>query len=300
MKRKHCLTLLFFLVFLLSHISFGTFSCEESEYDAYSFVHISDTQEYMYGNEDIYAELADWTVRNRSAYNIVFLCHSGDIVDAANVPSQWESSLDARSILEDAGIPRMFVAGNHDLKANPDAFSQYYSADSYRNNFVEEMNFYYRAEAQTQIFKVPTGREWMFVGLQFNPSDDALNWAASQIEEHSECQVVIVTHDFLSSDGYPDVVGKRISDVLIAPYKNVSLVLCGHNHGSATNCTSYDDDGDGIPDRDVYALLADYQDEAGSGKIRLITVSEYTNEIFVETYVCNNGFSCSDRITIPW
>lgn len=38
-------------------------------------------------------------------------------------------------------------------------------------------------------------------------------------------------------------------------------VLCGHYHDSETLIDEMDDDGDGIADRKVYQMLADYQDD---------------------------------------
>ncbi|HDR7209093.1 hypothetical protein [Bacillus cytotoxicus] len=63
-------------------------------------------------------------------------------------------------------------------------------------------------------------------------------------------------------------------------------VLCGHYHDSETLIDEMDDDGDGIADRKVYQMLADYQDgpEGGQGYMRLLQFDTTANKMYVKTY----------------
>ncbi len=70
------------------------------------------------------------------------------------------------------------------------------------------------------------------------------------------------------------------------PNENVIAVLCGHYHDSATLVDAIDDDGDGIPDRQVYQMLGDYQGgpEGGQGYMKLLHFDQNNNKIMVNTY----------------
>ena len=63
-------------------------------------------------------------------------------------------------------------------------------------------------------------------------------------------------------------------------------VLSGHFHDAETLVDEIDDDGDGVTDRKVYQMLADYQGgpEGGQGYLRLLKVNQNSNKISVETY----------------
>jgi hypothetical protein len=49
------------------------------------------------------------------------------------------------------------------------------------------------------------------------------------------------------------------------------MILCGHLKGSALRTERFDDDGDGIPDREVNILLYNFQDEyKDAGQVRIL------------------------------
>ena len=73
---------------------------------------------------------------------------------------------------------------------------------------------------------------------------------------------------------------------VVVPNPNVRLVLCGHSHAVFHNAVMIDDDGDGVPDRKVYQLLANYQEEekGGLGYLCILTFDPLTDQLAVSTY----------------
>ena len=79
--------------------------------------------------------------------------------------------------------------------------------------------------------------------------------------------------------------GKRCSNAWVKPNPNVRLVLCGHICGTAFRSDDLDDNGDGVPDRRVNAMLYDYQDHViDSGQVRVLTFDPASRGLTVLTY----------------
>lgn len=308
MQKRRIITSLVALTFSLC--SFTTASAytqlpdlSKEDSSTYSFIHISDTQLYSYNYPSMFCDMTDWIASARDELNIRFVAHSGDIIDSAYQDYQWRNAKTATKTIEAAEIPRLYVPGNHDLGQanNYTYFLKNYGPYTYKNNYTE---FYCNktGEATAQIVDVGNGHCWVFIGLGYVIKPSTLDWAANFIAAHPDYPTVIVTHSYLEADGSINANGERIARSLIAPYKNVRLVLCGHNYSSATHITEYDDDGDGISDRKVYAMLADYQTECYGrecGKFRVLTVSEEQHQIKVQTYITSTGeYSSTDQFTI--
>lgn len=88
----------------------------------FSIIIIPDTQYYSENFPFIFNVQTQWIVDNRDAWNIVYVAHTGDIVNNPSSIPQWRNANRAMSILEDAvserfpnGIPYGVVPGNHDL-----------------------------------------------------------------------------------------------------------------------------------------------------------------------------------------
>ena len=265
--------------------------------DIYSFVHISDTQYSTALAPYVFQEQCQYIVREKENLNIRFVAHTGDIIDCAPLENQWLNAKSAVNMLENAEIPRQIIAGNHDIGTEQDygAFLSWFGADTYINNYAS-MFSYNNGEALVQLADAGNGHIWMFVGIGWNPSLSALRWAASVMAEHAQYPTVVMTHDYLNADGTVSSIGKRIASYLVDPFPNTRIVLCGHNHAYATNISSYDDNRDGIVERRVYAMLADYQADGDqeTGKFRILTVSEPEGLIYVRTYSTQTGSFVGD------
>ena len=118
-----------------------------------------------------------------------------------------------------------------------------------------------------QIFEAG-GYRFLHIGLQFDPPNDTLTWAASVIEAHKGLPTIISTHDYLSKEGkrVPNAMvdGNAVDPIhntpemvwekLISQHDQIFLVLCGHQHGQAWRV---DENASG---NKVWQVLADYQD----------------------------------------
>jgi hypothetical protein len=81
-------------------------------------------------------------------------------------------------------------------------------------------------------------------------------------------------------------VGEKLYQELVLDNENVFAVLCGHYHAADMLVDEIDDDGDGVTDRKVYQMLADYQagPEGGQGYMRILLFDAETDQIKVKTY----------------
>jgi hypothetical protein len=118
-----------------------------------------------------------------------------------------------------------------------------------------------------QVFEAG-GYRFLHIGLQFDPPDESLEWAASVIAQHKGLPTIVSTHDYMTKDGErlpnPIVDGHAVDSIhnnpemvwekLISQQDQIFLVLCGHEHGQAWRV---DENAAG---HKVWQVLADYQD----------------------------------------
>lgn len=137
-----------------------------------------------------------------------------------------------------------------------------------------------------QIFSAG-GYQFLHIGLQFDPPNDTLAWAADVIKQHPGLPTIVSTHDYLNTDGRRQanaiIDGHKVDpihnsaemvwDKFIAKHDQIFLVLCGHQHGQATRM---DDNDFGNP---VWQLLSDYQGRHQVSKDAGVEMKDYPIEI---------------------
>lgn len=118
-----------------------------------------------------------------------------------------------------------------------------------------------------QIFTAG-GYRFLHIGLEFDPRNEALAWAAEVIKKHPGLPTIITTHDYMGGtgkrmssptidnhaadpehDNNPEMVWEK----LISQHDQIFMVLCGHQKGQAFRI---DDNRFG---HKVYQVLSDYQ-----------------------------------------
>jgi 3',5'-cyclic AMP phosphodiesterase CpdA len=118
------------------------------------------------------------------------------------------------------------------------------------------------------------GYRFLHIGLQFDPPNKSLEWAASVIKKYPGLPTIISTHDYMDNAGQrlpnpiidahaadpEDNTPQMVWEKLISQHDQIFLVLCGHEHGQAFRT---DDNKFG---HDVYQVLADYQDRGQTAK----------------------------------
>ncbi|MDC0624281.1 metallophosphoesterase [Alphaproteobacteria bacterium] len=89
----------------------------------FSIIVLPDTQIYSESFPSIFNVQTQWIVDNYDTWNIVYVAHTGDIVDNHYSTEEWRNANRAMRILEEAvserfpnGIPYGIVPGNHDLQ----------------------------------------------------------------------------------------------------------------------------------------------------------------------------------------
>lgn len=112
------------------------------------------------------------------------------------------------------------------------------------------------------------GYKFLHIGLQFDPPDTSLEWAARVIEKYKGLPTIVSTHDFLNTKGEraPNTIidGHKVDpqdnspqmiwDKLLSQHDQIFMVLSGHHHGQSRR---NDPNAFG---HEVHQILADYQD----------------------------------------
>lgn len=250
----------------------------------YTFVWMTDTQVYSESYPEIYAAMTRWIVDHAESQNIRFVFHTGDLVNQ-NVPVQWKKA-DAAMHTLDGCVPYSVLAGNHDLSGAAMDYTSFLSYfGSQRFSDATDLLWFENGQARGQILDTGT-RQLLVLALGFSPSQEMVEWADQVLSDYAALPAILTTHDYLNTDGTRSETGERLFQALVEKHSNVHMVLCGHNHDAAKNISEMDDNQDGITDRVVYQLLADYQEtpNGGNGYMRLLTVREDQKMMYVQTY----------------
>jgi len=252
----------------------------QNEY--FSIVIVSDTQHYSEDYPLIFTNQTKWIVEHKDELNITFVIHAGDIVDDANVDTQWSNANKSMSVL-DGKVTYGILPGNHDQ--NITEYENYFPAKRYEN-YTYWGGSYDHNTCNYQLFS-GLGMDFIVVNLGWKPDNDDILWANSVLSKYPERKAIVVTHGYMDKRAVRSLYSfdtAYIWDELIAPNSNVFLVLCAHAHSEARRA-------DMIEGRVVHQLLADYQDRpnGGNGWLRIIEFRENetkaaTVDMTVKTY----------------
>lgn len=251
----------------------------------YMFVWMSDTQAYSGYAPEVYAAMTEWIADNAGEKRIRFVFHTGDIVDHGDSEEEWQNADKAMGNI-DGAVPYSILAGNHDLVEKEDRYGAYLSHfGPERFAAQDQIMWYGNGEASAQILETE-GQSYLILALGFELDADILDWANRILSENRDIPAILTAHNYLHGDGTLSTTGRELYQEIVLKNANVHLVLCGHNHNAEKNIAEIDDNGDGVTDRVVYQLLADYQETPGGGNgyMRLITVNEEKRTLHVTTY----------------
>ncbi len=257
-----------------------------------------------------------------------FVCaiHLGDFVnEGAWYKYEWKKADEGLSYLNNQ-IPLLTVIGNHDydnLYQVVAGYAQWLKGQRMYNKYFGPKSKYFKDKdyfggaskngLNTWITFTAANKTFLVIGLELEPSDEALVWAQNVIDTHPDLPVIIATHSYTNIDKDKDgnalftkheyiKNGNEPADIhkkFILKNKNIFLVLCGHvsweDYGESQRI---DKNEDGYP---VYTLLTDYQTRkkllkdrfpeytgnlryCGDGWLRLMNFDFDKNEIHVQTY----------------
>jgi hypothetical protein len=142
-----------------------------------------------------------------------------------------------------------------------------------------------------------SGLPFLFMTLEFNPTDSIINWSTNTLASFPDDSVVLVTHDYLTQNGARSVAGSGLWTRLVSQVPNVVMVLSGHwgLPGSARMlppCTN--NYGRIVNELYLNYQFAEFGDPRYSGDgrrsevARLMIIAPLLNQVSVQQYDCKN------------
>lgn len=284
--------------------------------ERFTMIVLPDTQgETAQTPPSMYTSQMNWIVNNKTALNIKFVLHVGDLVNwdtpFSNPPHyMYVHGSNGFNQLFNAGIPYAIAVGNHDTDAvggkNPDGSCCYCSGaagcgdtrvnvritDTYNKFFPANRFTAYRDRFELgkmdnayHTFTVG-GLNFLVVNAELDPRQEALDWMKSVVATHPHHNVIYITHNYMNDAGalagpvgYGALSPQNVWDQLLRVYGNMRMVFCGHLcYASARNDA-------GLNGNRVYQMLSDYQCEVnGNGWLRIVEVDTTAGTMSVRTY----------------
>ncbi|MDN6566347.1 MAG: metallophosphoesterase, partial [Actinomyces sp.] len=265
---------------------------DRSSYD-FTFAWESDTQYYnadYAGNGVAYEhqkDIHDWLLANREAMDIRYMFHTGDVVDNADQPQQWVNADSTYKELDDAHFPYGVLAGNHDVDHKTEDytnFSKWFGAHRYSDN--PWYGGTYKDNRGHFDLVSAGGVDFLMVYMGWGPGDEEIAWLNQVLKQYPDRVAILSFHEYLLASGGLGLIPQEILDQVVKENSNVKMVLSGHYHSAQKTVSKFDDNGDGVADRQVVNLLFDYQamDEGGMGYLRLLHVNTAEGTMRVRTY----------------
>ncbi|SHJ00324.1 Calcineurin-like phosphoesterase [Arenibacter nanhaiticus] len=232
--------------------------------DSWSVILLPDTQTYakFKRNQGILEVMTGWIRENIAPLNIEMVLCTGDLVEQnellvpdhinGNEPSrnQWQAVSRAFEKL-DGHVPYILAAGNHDfgyknIENRSSNYDEFFPAHrnvlNHKGLRAAAYNVHGKPTLENATFELttPNQRKYLFLNLEFAPRDTILQWAMKEVDKdrYKDHRVIVLTHSYLNeknehieSENYPikdGNYGKAIWENLVAPSKNIQMVISGH------------------------------------------------------------------------
>jgi Carboxypeptidase regulatory-like domain/Calcineurin-like phosphoesterase len=321
----------FFFVLVASLLASALVQAQNGDF---TVVVLPDTQYYSESYPAILNSQMQWIVNNAPGLNIQLVLGLGDIVNNGGSSTQWTTADAAYKKLDAAHIPYIAPLGNHDYDANNPSgrtsathnFNHYFGPSRYTNATYWSTSYWrgsYPSGSNENFYGSVTinGQQYLIVALEFYPRDSSLSWAAQVIANNPGAQAILVTHAYEYFDNTrvsacnsfdaqyyglgADNDGDAMWTKLVRQYKNVSLVLSGHEvRGAGQDATGHRSDV-GANGNLVNQILSNYQNmtNGGNGYMRIMkfhpssdTIDVLTYSPYLNSYLTDSG----NQFTIPW
>ncbi len=263
--KKLSVILVIFLFFSNAILAQQKYSAPKlSHPGSWSMILMPDPQTYVKyeRNQPLLELMTAWISENVDLLNIKMVLCTGDLVEHneminpdsihANQPSkaQWASVARAFSRL-DGKVPYITAAGNHDygyksIENRKSNFNKYFPVDKnfLTQKLVREVGMNGEniptLENASFEFKAPSGKNFLFLSLEFAPRDTIISWAKQVInqEKYKDHTIVLLTHSYMNAknehiekENYPITdgnYGAALFKKLVQPSKNIEMVFAGH------------------------------------------------------------------------
>lgn len=234
----------------------------------FAFAWETDTQIYAESFPYHYKNMNQWIVDNKKDWKIKYVLHTGDITDDYDMETQWKNADTAMKIFDDAGMPYGVLAGNHDVGAgleNYTNYQKYFGADRFKNK-----DYYggsYKNNLGHYDLITENGQDFIILYMSWDIYTNEINWMNQVLKKYPNRKAIIALHRYTrgsekANTPITDYAGKLIQTNVVAKNPNVIAVLNGHYSGASMNVMGFDDDKDGVKERTVYEICTDYQSNA--------------------------------------
>ncbi len=249
---------------------------------SFSIVWLSDTQTMSYQRyPGRLQQMGEWIASQRVKRNIRYVVQTGDAVENGFSDWQWAEFDTCYNEFKEK-LPFFAVAGNHDIDNQRSDYTTFLERE-YITNLPAEHAFEDGRAAYATVSA--GGMKILLMGAGWDSEVNAIPWMNEVLQRHAEYTAILLFHSYIKQDGQFTVTGKQIFEQVVKPNPNVRLVLCGHIHGTGYRMDQLDDTEDGLPDRDVHALLYNYQDwTVDTGQLRVLTLDPVKHDLTVMTY----------------
>lgn len=263
----------------------------------FSFAAIPDTQIEVHSADDQrLRSRSQWLVDNRARHDLRFAVQIGDLVDWDTTDHiQYQLAKKGLEPMTKAHFPYFLNIGNHDgqavcdgggacdprftkeLARMTDVFNQFFEPDQLG---VKVGQFEPGKIDNTYTTIEAGGLKWLILNLELWPRESVVKWAGQLIREHPDYNAILSTHAFLNADNaidnapnYGGTTSQQLYDQIVAPYRNVKVILCGHvGHGGSTKVLRRKDG------TKVFAFMQAYHSPT-TNPVRLIEVDTQEDKI---------------------
>ena len=275
----------------------------------YNIVFMSDTQFYSKNKSDIYYAMVDYLVDNKEEKNFEYVIHAGDLTENCEDTSQWQVASIAMSKL-DENIPYGVLAGNHDQSKDESqrfkAYTDYFGESRYDGRAYFESS---HENCRAMCHLVTVGNtDFVVVYISDNPDEGCISFANESFKKYDDRIGILCVHNYLNKNIVLSKPGEYISEKIVKCNRNIYMVLCGHELAAGLYTSEFDDDGDGVADRTVCQIIADYQEAGNDGCMMFLQINEIDNTLTGISYSpitdkyggYKNKNTGEFRVEIPW
>lgn len=253
----------------------------------FSLIWFSDSQTMTFDERagDSMYVMMKWAGDNAERLNAVYAMHTGDITENGWKEKCWAVAEPAIDTLR-GKLPLIAVAGNHDLGLLRQEYGGYLERDFVKTMEVEGV--WQSGKGCYAVFNAG-GTEFVVGGLGWMTSSDpeAVSWLKGVFDAYPNAVGIVLSHSYINEELAKMYEGKTLDAGVVSQCPNVRLVLCGHRRGIGRVEDSYDDNGDGVPDRRVNVLLFNYQSNIKKnsfGYLRILRFIPENRSMYIQTY----------------
>jgi uncharacterized repeat protein (TIGR02543 family) len=276
---------------------------------SWALVVLPDTQGYSQTYPELFKDQARWIVANKDRYNIKYVLHLGDIVNA-DTAFQWTNAQAALSLL-DGVVPYALAPGNHDYSSfiapRSTLFNEFFPLAKFQAwptfGGVREPG---RLDNSYHLLRAG-GVDWLVLALEFGPRNGTVAWANQIVSNYPARKKILITHAYMYSDDTrydwatqgtaqiwnphaygtandPDGTndGEELWQKLVKIHPNWVMTLNGHVLNDGLGRLSTTNDSGSV----VHQMLVNYQMQsyAGGARLRLIEFRPDGRTVQVKAY----------------